>query len=340
VRVCWLVVLVACGNDRVPFVAPPDTPIDVALPAGCDFLEQADSTNDFTLATGEIEQTGIALQQAFMLCGKVDAGHFDSAASTVDVDGFELEVLATARVLITFAGDPATLASLELQRMDTTNAVRDSGLVLGSHAAFETTLASGRHRFAVIARGTGDIAAAIDYQLAIAVDDPDARCAQSTATTMYVEADDGAQSDRNDMVEVRYAPNEKLLTAATNDAPEPSGIVTAAGSPVRITGTHADVDALDEFRDRDAYLIETGAHDQLAIRVDWTGEADLDYFLFPEGTTADIARGTAVGIAAPERATFPVLPNTRYWLWIGSHDSSAALPVTYDATLCPARAPI
>ena len=339
-RLCWLVVFAGCGNDRAPFVPAADAPNDVALPAGCDYLEQADIANDFTLATGEIEQTGIALQQAFTLCGKVDAGHFDGAASTVDVDGFELEVPATARVLVTFHADPATLASLELQRLDTTNAVRDTGLVLGSHAAFETTLATGRHRFAVIARGAGDIAASIDYALAVVIEDPDIRCAHATAASAYVEADDGPQSDRNDMVEVRYAPNEKLLTAVTNDAPEPSGIVTTAGSPVRITGTHADVDAADDFKDRDAYLFETGAHDGLAIRLDWTGEADLDYFLFPEGTAVDIARGTGVGVAAPERATFPVLPNTRYWLWIGSHDSSRTLPVTYDATLCPARAAI
>src|SRR5436853_133045 len=87
----------------------------------------------------------------------------------------------------------------------------------------------------------------IDYKLKIVVDNPTTRCGKITAAANYTEAKDGANSVGNDMVDVRYVMGgtmNRVLTAAT-DAPEPTGIVTAAGTNYRITGTHANLDAAD-----------------------------------------------------------------------------------------------
>jgi hypothetical protein len=222
--------------------------------------------------------------------------------------------------------------------LDRTNAVVAAGTLLGAQAVFATTLAAGRYRLAVRATNASDLAAPLDYRLRLAADAPDTRCAPPTTAAAYTEANDGAQNNRNDVVEVRYTPAERALTAAANDAPEDTAITTATAS-VRIAGTSADVDAPDEFKDRDSYLVTTGAHDRLTIRVDWTGDADFDFLVFPEGTVAEIASGTAVAKLAPELATFPVLANTRYWLWIASYDTTTGLPITYSATLCPETAP-
>jgi len=31
-----------------------------------------------------------------------------------------------------------------------------------------------------------------------------------------------------------------------------------------------------------------------------------------------------------------VKPNSAYWIWIGSHDGSTALPAAYDLSICGA----
>jgi hypothetical protein len=31
-----------------------------------------------------------------------------------------------------------------------------------------------------------------------------------------------------------------------------------------------------------------------------------------------------------------VKPDSSYWIWVGSHDGSTALPATYDLTICGA----
>jgi len=334
------ILLVGCGTDRVPLHdagMSPDAPIDMPTPpAGCDFGELADGVNDFTLGNAMPEATGLGLSDTITICGTVDAGHFDTGTLTVDIDSFVVEAAAPTKLRIELAADAASLASLDVRVLDSSLEVVDAGVYRGTHVAFLSALGAGTYQLAVVASNDAEITAPIPYKLR-AIPDP-VPCAMVTANPIYAETNDGPQSVRNDVVDVRFAPDERGLTAANNDAPEPTGIVTAAGTDVRISGTSADVDAADDFRDRDTYLIETGADtDELAVRIDWTGSADLDFLVFPENATAEISSGTAVGLSAPETAVFPVLPQTRYWLWVGSYDSSPSLPVDYDISLCPTQ---
>lgn len=295
-------------------------------------MELDDALNDLALANGVAEPTSLTLSTATTICGQVDVGHFDGVS--VDSDAFEVAVTASMQLRIELAGEAAALAGLEVRVLDATGAVVDAGAFVGSHVAFDSGLLPGTYRLVVIATNPADLATAIPYQLRTRAA---TACAAVTRTAAFVESGDGPQSNRNDMVEVRYAPDERTLTAATNDDPEASGVVTEAGSDVRITGTSDDVDGADDFKDRDTYLIETGAHDELAVRIDWTGDADFDFFVFAEGTTTKLASGTRVAKTAPELATFPVLPATRYWLWVGGFDSTVELPLDYDVTLCPTQ---
>jgi hypothetical protein len=340
VRLAVVLALAACGSDRAPVTDAPqpiDLPADVALPPGCDAIELGDLLNDFNLSNGAPEVTGLALGATpATICGRIDADHYDATGMVVDVDAYEVTVPSRAQVLVTLAGTGAdALANVAVQILDTQNSPIESATLLGTHAAVATVLAAGTYRVVVVATNAAAIAAPIDYKLQIVPDDPAARCAAVTTAAAYTEANDGPQSNRNDVVEITYDPLAFALTAVATDDPEPTGITTAADTPVRITGTSANVDAPDDFKDRDAYLVTTGTHDQLAVRVDWTGDADFDVFVFPETTATPIGRATTVGKTAPEQATFAVLPGTRYWIWVGSYDSSAGLPVSYDLTLCP-----
>jgi hypothetical protein len=338
-RLVVVALLAGCvrGNPPLGADAAPDATV---LPPGCDYVELADPTNDLTITNGVPEQTGLTFTQSTTICGKLDRGHFDATAMDLDSDSYTLAIAARSQLLVSFAGaGTEVLASIDVQVLDATLAVVDHGAFLGSHAGFSTTLDPGTYTFAVFAKNATDLAASLDYKLRIVADVPETRCARVTGAAAYTEAADGALSDGNDMVEVRYldAPH-RALTAATSDAPEPSGIVTSAGTNVRIAGTSAAVNAPDEFHDRDTYLVTTGAHDQLAVRVDWAGTAaDLDFLVFPENNSEEIASGTAVAKQAPEQATFPVLPNTRYWLWVGAYDTSSNAAVPYDVTLCPTQ---
>lgn len=336
-RVAPFLILAACGSDRAP-VEPIDAPSDAVIfpdtptpPPGCDWAELDDPINDITLGNGAAEQTQLTLGAALVVCGEIDNGHLIGEA--VDVDAFVVTLAARTTVRVDYAGAITGLAALDIAVVDAGDAVVEHGTFLGTHAAFQTTLAAGAYRLVVTANNPTDLAAALPYKLRITANP--AGCTQVAAAASYTENNDGPQSDRNDVIDIRYATNERTFTAANNDDPEPTTLVTVAGTGVRITGLSDAVDAADDFKDRDTYLIETGAHDDLAVRIDWTGDADFDFFVFPENTLTEIARGTGVGKTGPEQASFPVLANTRYWLWIGSYDSSAGLPVTYDVSLCP-----
>lgn len=326
--------IAACGTDRAPVNSlvdstsdtPPDTPTP---PTGCDYAELDDLLNDPTLGNGSAELTQLTLANTLVICGRVDTQHL--IEDRVDVDAFQITLADRTELRFDFAGNASALARLEVTVVDDSNVTVERGRFLGTHVAFHTALAAGNYRLVVTATNASDLAVGFDYKLR-AVANP-AVCARVTATAAYAEATDGPQSTGNDMIEIRYATGARTLTTANNDDPEPSSLTTAA-TDLRISGQAADVDGADDFRDRDTYLFETGAHDELAIRIDWTGDADLDVFVFPESTVVEIGRGTTVGKTAPERAVFPVLANTRYWLWVGSYDSSGAT-VDYDVTLCP-----
>jgi hypothetical protein len=167
----------------------------------------------------------------------------------------------------------------------------------------------------------------------------------------------GFPNAANDMLLITFGDNglTPTFTPDPNDQPDnqesPLTISNTAG--VKIAGEMANIgDRSDEYFERDTYLIQTGADtNQMTIRLQWDGgTSDHDYALFREPaageTEADLvlfSSGTLIsdgvdddGVTpVPEFETFTVDPNTKYWLWTGVYNTTAAggaptLPSAYD----------
>jgi hypothetical protein len=328
----------ACGDSTHP-AAP-----DARPPPGCTYAELADGTNDLT-TIGTAEPTGITISPAAgppALCGQLDPGHHDAPNRLVDVDAYAFEIPAPGGdVAISITGGGLAALEVELLLVNAMDQTEARAGVVGNHAiAAVRALAPGPYRAVVLARAPAPIAAPVPYQIAVGFDAPDLRCPRSAAAASYTEAADGAANDGNDVIEVRYAsaPRRRLTPLAT-DAPEPTALLALAGTRYRITGESGAANAADEYVDRDTYQFRTGATtDQLTLRVDWAAPtADLDFFVFPAGATAELASGMRVATTGGELATFAALPDTDYWLWVGAYDGSTGQPVAYDATICGER---
>ena len=319
-------VLVACGDNAVAPDALPIDAVDAAPdtptpPAGCDWAELFDATNHTAPET-----TGLAFATQLVMCGHVDAGHTNTTTMLVDADAFGFSLASERSIRVELAGDFGALG-VELSIVNRFGDPVTTSTFAGTHAVTAAKLPAGSYGVAVRAIGT-EPASAVAYEATITVD---AASCMVTAAAAYTES-----ASDDDVVEVRFTGDpalRRVLTSAA-DAPEPTGLVL--GAPVRITGTSANVDAADDFHDRDTYEITTGATvDTLAVRVDWSAPAvDLDVLVFPASTLPEIAGATRVSTSGPETATFAVLPSTSYWIWIGGYDTSTGLPITYDVSLC------
>lgn len=319
--------LVACGDNGVTpdalavdaIDAAPDAPTP---PVGCDWGELHDDTNHTAPET-----TPVAFGTKAVYCGQIDIGHTVSTTMLVDADAFGFAIGADTSIRIELEGDFGPLG-VELSIVNRFGDPIRTSRFVGAHAVTAARLSPGGYGLAVRAIGA-EPAAAIPYKATITIDT--SSCHVTSAAT-YTES--GAA---NDMVDVRFTGDvamRRVLTAAA-DAPEPDGVTFAPGTQVRFTGTSADVDAADDYRDRDAFLVVTGAGvDTLSVRLDWAStSADLDFFVFP-ASVPELVGASHVSTMAPEAATFAVAPSTTYWLWIGAYDTSTGLPITYDASVC------
>ncbi len=323
--------LVACGdNHELAIDAMPDA-IDAAPdgpppPPGCDWGELADIDNRVTPET-----TNLAFGSQLVMCGEVDIGHANPTTTEIDADafGFSLQAARTIRVALAGTGLEA-LGRVELAIVNRFGEPITTSTFVGAHAVVAASLPAGSYGVAVRALGS-EPTAAVAYTATITADT--STC--MAATTDYTEAGDGGGTG-NDMIDVRFTGDpalRRVLTAAA-DTPEPTGITVT--TTARIAGTSADVDAADEFRDRDTYAFTTGPGiDTLTVRLDWAATtADLDVLVFPAGSVPELAGSAHIAPTGPEQITLAVLPSTAYWVWIGSYDSSSGLPVSYDASLC------
>jgi hypothetical protein len=315
--------------DDVPVV---DTP---PPPPGCDWGELADATNDWN--TGTPEQTNLVFDgsKPLVICGKIDNGHFDMNEQRIDVDAYFFTVAneGDIELIVTPGADTSAIESVAGYVSDQ-NSLYATAVVF-DHGIASTHLQPGNYELDMEAYSATNAAAAIDYKLKVVADMPLTRCPKVTAAASYTEANDGAGNVGNDVFSIVYTPSYMVTETPANDLPENTNITVAGDTKYRITGTHALVDGTDEYMDRDAYKITTGATtNQLAIRLNWPGTtADLDYILFNESQTSDVGGGTSIGNEEDEFATFAVKPNTTYWLWVGMYDGSTA-PVTYDVSVC------
>lgn len=322
-----------------PGVAPVQPGGSPPPAAACSYTEHEDGTNDYRARSGYvIEETGVVYSgQAQTICGNINNGHFDTNDWSIDIDNYGITLAQDADVLVTLTGKAELISSVGVWAYDPrTGQVPGGGYFIYDHGVFSAHLTAGHYEFSVEAYDDADIAAPVPYTLQIAADQPTVRCGALARPADYMEAGDGTANNGNDVFDVDFDANPtRMFTAANTDRPEDMELPLMSGSSLRIDGEAAMEAPVGSYLDHDTYLVTTGpTTNQLAIRLDWAGNtADLDYYLSTAGSTYPIASATTQQLGGGEFATFAVVPNTRYWLWIGSYLSSTT-SANYDATLC------
>lgn len=341
-ELCGLCVtgVVACGGEA-------DRPVDAAptpdaSPPPCAYTEKTDAAND-----PAAEPTGLTVgSKPLTLCGTINTGHFHTDTNTVDVDAYRVTSDGTSNLVVRFSGSSGSAASaanvdfsvfvFNTDEHPTLLSGGHNNAIVHDHGAFLISLPAGTYDVVVTASNSADLTAPFDYKVQIAPDGP-TRCPAVSAPAAYAEAADGTGGN-NDVVALDFDFDPAAqLTAASADAPEATGLTIDGLTPIRITGTSANEDAEDDYMDRDTYLIQTGAAtSELTLRLDWADpQNNLDYFVFPAGQTQALGAGTHFE-GHEEYDVVPVEPDTKYWIWVGSHDGSTGLPATYDLTICGA----
>lgn len=343
-----VLLVAACGGDDAAGVvdagARDDASVgaDAGLPV-CDHTELDDDAND---TAGEV--TGLTTSDPIAICGRIDAREPDSEGH-VDVDRYAFAVADAGDFLVrvdSADGRDVDLLTATVALAAGADPERGHGQFVGNHLVLFATLEAGAMIVDVVAFHGDTPDAAIDYVLRVVPDDGEVRCAPDSEPLAYTEAADGVDSRGNDMAEVVYQPAFAVTaTASADDTPEPaaSRATVTAGMKYRIGGTAADVTSPgDDYRDRDTYLIATGANtNELTVRVTSPAGADLDFLIMPVPTAgADpiaIFDGTQIGTTGTELQTGAVLPSTSYWLWVGGYDDTGVTwPKAYVIALCGA----
>jgi hypothetical protein len=336
----------ACTS--VPEAMPPESPVapppatsiagggDVA--PRCTYTEAYDASNDYRAASGYVlEETGLIYGGAkTTICGQINNGHFDTSDYAVDIDNYGVAIATDSDVIVALTGNAQNVSSVGVWAYDpTTQATAAGGYFVYDHGVFSAHLPAGNYEISVEAYDNQDIEQAIPYTLTIAGDAPAARCATMLTAPDYSEAHDGASNRGNDVVSFDYSQFPSTAMANNGSTPEAMGLVLDTATTHRISGVSANVAELGSYLDRDTYAFTTGAEtDQVSVRLDWTNtSADLDYYIFAEGSSFPLASAATPVLGGGEFATFAVAPNTRYWLWVGAYADST-VPAAYNATVC------
>jgi hypothetical protein len=187
----------------------------------------------------------------------------------------------------------------------------------------------------VTARNPGPIDGSLPYRVRI-VADPAVRCGGGPGPVQYREAHDGGDDTGNDTVSVDFSSAHPFAMMA--GAPERTGLVIDAGLSYHLTGSAGPVGhASDAYSDRDTYEVRAGdTANELGVRVDWPGGADLDYVVFDPDTLTPVATSTRSSMQGPELQVFAVHPGATYWLWVGRFAGAggSGARVAYDVALC------
>lgn len=349
-----ITMLVACGDDGAPATdAGPDAAAssDDAAPSPdativqcmADHQESLEATNDGILnPNNEVEPTGLVLssQSDFSICGEISPDQADG--DFADVDVYEFDVSGQQELRLHLQTDSAVGTEgleLSLFAADGPSQVA-SGLLQGKNAVISRSLAAGTYWVAVVAKTQG-LQSPVGYRIVASKSPID--CEASMTAADYSEAQDGAEHRGNDVVIVDYGTSQVFSkTPDTADSPESSGLVVTPANDRTITGLSANVDALDDYRDRDTYLIKTGAStDELSVRLGWDHDAavDFDVHLFAANQVLpdlSVGAGSSVGTTSDELATLAVTPDTEYWIWVGLYNDvdASSPPQSYRLTLC------
>ena len=350
IRLLPLVLLVACGDNHGQHHPPdgppqPDAAVDAHVPLTCGYTEMKDTMNDDLFANGAPEDTGISFtNQPFMICGKLDNGHYEAQPQRIDVDSYKFTVAAgtSGMVSLTVPGaENYDFVGIEIYGMS--NAIDATGTFIGNYAVTAADLPAGDYVITITSYDATAPTAALDYKLVVQTDSP-TRCAKSTAAATYTESLDGTTADLNDVIEIRYmGMPRRQLTANALDMPEPTGIMVAPDMSYHVVGTNSKptvtpADWADSFQDRDTYQITMGGTtNQLSLRLNWPGNtADFDLFMFPMGGIIEQAVSYKAGNMEDEFITTAVTPGMSYYVWVGADDMSTGQPINYDLTVCGA----
>jgi len=301
----------------------------------CDYTEQHDATNDYLASDPyALEDSGLTFDTTDVtICGTIASDHFDEDWYSVDVDNYGVTLAHDADVIVSLTGDAQAIASVGVYVYDPINYTSVGSYFYGDHGVMTTHLPAGSYELSVEAYDDYAASSDVAYRVTIGADDPGARCAAVTHTADYTEQADGVDSTANDMIDTDYAGwPYRTLTSSTADSAEATGLTVA--SATRITGVTAARAAIGSYFDRDTYAVTTGpTTNQLSIRV--ASEADLDAYVFEAGSATAIGSAAFVRDGAESYATFPVIPSTTYWVWVGAYASSTKAPASYDVSLCP-----
>jgi hypothetical protein len=318
-------------------------PDAAATPAGCDYGEQMDANNDDTYATsGSAETTNLTLNATpLVLCGDINAGHYDATDMLVDYDAYTIAVGTEGDALLELsAPGAAALDAVNVQVYDSNGDFVVEADFIGDHGAASMHLPADTYEVDVAAFNSVAISATSHYQVKISPEVFDTRCPVGSVVG-YTESHDGAGGTGNDMVDVSYDQNGAavaVLTAATTDTVEATGITVGSSTNYLIDGSSTTVipRATESYLDEDTYSFTTGAAtNQIAIRVDWAtaGSDDYDWFLFEENSANIVASSNTTSTSGPEADTISVNPSTAYWLWVSPFNTST-VSESYQLTIC------
>jgi hypothetical protein len=345
-RCAWILTAVAaCGGgggdqpDARAVDAPPAIDSRLAACTG-EHVERIDRENDPVLG-GTPEPTGLELVggATIAICGELAGGDLP------DADFFALAI----------GGDDSLATRVELRAATADGPislnfwrVRESGaLVLTAAGRVRgglAVLAPGAlppDTYAVSVSAGENSADPIPYAISILERASDCVPGGSPA---WEESTDGGGARGNDTIAASFSPAAAFaLTAASEDAPEPTAITVDPGQTAVVRGESAAIGSDgDAYRDRDAFEIATGRDaNEIELRLSWPhadGAPDLDLFAFPAGEIGDELTGgfaSLSDVGADEAITLAIEPSASYWIWVGAFaDSEGNLPVEYDVTVC------
>ena len=338
------------GGDAPAGDAGTIAPLSDAAPARdgaivqcqADHQESLEERNDRIINdSNQVEPTGLVLSQqgGFSVCGEFDPAQALREYADVDVYEFTVSGSQPLRLQLT-VDDPQGLSVVQmiLFGADGPSTIAEARL-LGDTAITHRVVPGGTYWVAVLAK-TPLEGAAVPYR--IQVSSEAILCESSGGAADYLESIDGADNRGNDTLRIDYELSSTFSeTPDSDDEPEPTSIELQPGDSVDISGTAANTVALDDYRDRDTYLIHTGTDTQeLSLRASWvhTTGVDLDLHLFEAGRPEEdlsFAGAAVVGVSNDELTTIAVFPDRDYWLWLGAYDNvEPQLPQDYTLTLC------
>jgi hypothetical protein len=333
--VAMLATLACCGDNH-PGAGADGGPVDASVDAPLDAFVACNYTEMDDLGNGDLyggEPTPIMFKpgDTRTICGAINNGHYTDG--TIDLDDYSLTVTQDSDVLVTLIADAAAIPTLGTVAFDDQSMVAVGfGYYVGDHAVYSAHLPADRYELSVDADGNADIAAPIPYKLRIQTDHPTLRCPTVTTAADYTEANDGTNSNMNDV----FAIDATAVTLIASTAAEPTNLSIADSTNYRIDGVSASVLVSGTYFDRDTYAI-TATSDQLAIRLDWTSaNDDLDFYIFTPSDANEIDKpgATTVAKGGDEFATQAVNPGSVYWVWVGASQDSTDLPTNYSLSIC------